>query len=121
MPIDVPYSDVQYLGGNASFNDVDINAGDTASSGTLSLNQIGTNTSSLQLRFPGGFTVASGATVMSGPTSRSCSSGQTITDNGTLSFATGDTVLQHLRRRVADRRQRDHDRRRRHLRTTSGN
>ena len=33
MPIYVPYNDVQYLGGNASFSDIDINAGDTPPAG----------------------------------------------------------------------------------------
>ena len=57
----VPYNDVQYLGDNATFKAVYINAG-TLSSGTLALNQIGT-ASSLEYVFSGGsdgFTVASG-------------------------------------------------------------
>ena len=40
-PLSVPYGDVQYLGGNASFQDIDVTGG-PMSSGTLSLNKIGT-------------------------------------------------------------------------------
>ena len=52
MPIYVPYSDVQYLGNNANFQQININAG-TLASGTLNLDLIGTNTSSLSYAFPG--------------------------------------------------------------------
>ena len=48
MPIYVPYNDVQYLGGNATFNDVDINAGTVSSGQSLNLDQIGTNPAHLQ-------------------------------------------------------------------------
>ncbi len=91
-PVFLPYNDVQYLGDNASFDDIDINAG-TISSGTLSFNQIGTNTSNLRYVFPGGFTVASGATLNVGVNvSVLIQQSQSITDSGTLSFANGDTV-----------------------------
>ena len=56
-PVYVPYGDIQYLGDNASFELIWINAG-TLASGTLDLNLIGTNTSGLGYVFPGGFTVA---------------------------------------------------------------
>ena len=63
MPIyAAAHSDVPYLSNNASFEDIDINAG-TIASGTLNLNVIGTNTSNLRYVFPGGFTIASGASV----------------------------------------------------------
>jgi hypothetical protein len=92
MPIDVPYNDVQYLGGNANFNQVNINAG-TITGGTLDLDLIGTSTAGLSYAFPGGFTVASGATVAVGPNVPvTIDAGQTITDNGALTFAAGDTV-----------------------------
>ena len=68
MPINVPYGDVQYLGGNASFNLVNIND-DTLASGTLNLAAIGTTTTNLSYGFPGGFTVASGAKVAVAATS----------------------------------------------------
>ena len=60
MPIYVPYGDVQYLTGNAKFEQIYINAATLPSGQTLALNLIGTNTSSLQYVFSGGFTVASG-------------------------------------------------------------
>ena len=73
MPIYVPYGDVQYLGNNAKFQQININAG-TLASGTLNLDLIGTNTSGLSYAFPGGFTVASGATLDVGPVFPSTSS-----------------------------------------------
>ncbi len=89
MPISVPYNDVQYLGGNATFNDVDINAA-TLGSGTLNLNQIGTGLS-LRYVFLNGFTVASGATLDVAANIKVLTE-STLTDNGALNFATGDTV-----------------------------
>ena len=59
----MPYSDVQYLANNATFNDVENNPDTVPSGMSLSLNQIGTNTSNLHYVFPGGFTIASGASV----------------------------------------------------------
>ncbi len=90
-PIYVPYNDVQYLGVNTSFEDVYINAG-TLSSGTLNLNSIGTNTAALQYVFASGFTVASGATLSVGENVKVYIDGQTVYDDGALSFATGDAV-----------------------------
>ncbi len=89
-PLAVPYNDVQYLAGNASFQDVDINAG-TMASGTLSLNQIGSNSSSLRYVLPGGFTVAVGATAAVGPNVNVLLEGN-LTDSGVLTFAAGDAV-----------------------------
>ena len=91
MPIYVPYNDVQFLGNNAGFNDIEINAG-TLSSGTLSLNRIGTNPANLRYVFSSGFTVASGATVNVGANVSALIQSQPFTDNGTLTFASGDTV-----------------------------
>ena len=91
-PVYVPYGDIQYLGDNASFELIWINAG-TLASGTLDLNLIGTNTSGLGYVFPGGFTVASGATLAVGPNvPLYITPGQTFADNGSVSFAAGDTV-----------------------------
>ena len=50
MPIYVPYGDVQYLGNNTSFQQIEINSG-TLASGTLNLNLIGTNTTKLSYIF----------------------------------------------------------------------
>src|SRR5262249_62175755 len=92
LPIYVPYNDVQYLGDNASFEQIEINAG-TLPGGTLALNLMGTSTSNLSYVFYQGFTVASGATLSVGPGVRVViPAGLTVTDNGTLSFATGDAV-----------------------------
>ncbi len=92
MPIFVPGGDVQYLSANARFGDININAA-TLGSGTLALNLIGTNTSSLRYVFNGGFTVGSGATVSVGNNVPIViGSSQTILVNGTLSFTTGDVV-----------------------------
>ena len=120
LPVYVPYGDVQYLAGNVKFEQVYINANTLPAGQTLALNQIGTNTSSLQYVFPGGFTIASGATLNVAPSiSVLLTDGQTITDNG-------DVDLRHRRldellfllRGVANCGQRDHDRHRRHLHHT---
>ena len=92
IPIFVPYKDVQYLANNLSFNDVNIN-NSTINSGTLSLNQIGNSPSTLQYIFPGGFTVAPGATLSVGSNvAVTVSWGQPLNINGTANFAAGDTV-----------------------------
>ncbi len=92
LPIYVPYVDVPFLANNASFQQVDIDAG-TLLSGTLDLNLIGTNTSNLSYAFPGGFTVAPGATMAVGPNVPVfIEASQNFADNGTVSFASGDTV-----------------------------
>ena len=93
MSVYVPYGDVQYLAGNVKFEQVYINANTMPAGQTLALNPIGTNTSSLQYVFSGGFTIASGATLNVAPSiSVLLTDGQTITDNGTLTFATGDSM-----------------------------
>ena len=92
MPIYVPYVDVPYLGNNASFTQIEINNG-TIPSGTLNLNLIGTN-SSMSYVFYQSFTVGAGATVAVAPdVAVVLSAGSTLTDNGTTSFASGDTVV----------------------------
>ncbi len=93
MYISVPYGDVQYLASNAAFQRVYINAATLPSGQSLALNQMGTNTSNLQYYFAGGFTIASGATLSFGPAvTAALLDGQTIADNGTLSFAAGDAM-----------------------------
>ena len=92
IPIYVPYTDVPSLAGNISFTSVNINSGNL-SSGTLYLNLIGTDPSKLTYVFPAGFTVSVGATMAVGPNVPVIiSAGQTLFDNGTVSFASGDTV-----------------------------
>ena len=95
LPLFVPYNDVASLaaGNNVSFDQIEIDSGTLPSGNELDLNLIGTNTANLSYIFPGGFTVASGATLKVGTTVPvQVSQGQTLTDNGTLSFATGDMV-----------------------------
>ena len=91
MPIYVPYNDVQYLAGNRSFSDVDINA-DTSPAVRSSLNRIGTNTVEPALRLPGRLHGGVGAALDVGADVTVLLAGQTLTDNGTLTFATGDTM-----------------------------
>jgi hypothetical protein len=99
MPIYVPYGDVQYLGNNAAFNAININAATLPTGQALALNRIGTNASNLSYVFPGdptthnALTIASGATLSVGPgVAVAILDGQTLNDDGTLSFAAGDTV-----------------------------
>ena len=65
--ITVPWQDVQFLGDNQSFEEIEI-LGDTMASGaSLSLDPIGTvSTANLVYRFAGNFTVGAGATVSVG-------------------------------------------------------
>ena len=87
-------------GNNVSFDQIEIDSGTLPSGNELDLNLIGTNTTNLSYIFPGGFTVASGGNAESGGhRCRPGLEGETLTDNGTLSFATGDTVT--LARRAA--------------------
>ena len=101
-PLFLPESDVQYLSGtgsnNAQFQDIDILAGSVASGQTLALNAIGTaSTANLRYVFDGNFTVSSGATVTVGPNvSVLIQENLTLTDDGTLSFATGDAVALNI-------------------------
>ena len=64
LPIYVPYTLVASLAGNASFDQVYIEAG-TISSGTLALNLIGSNPN-MSYVFASGFTVAAGGTMAVG-------------------------------------------------------
>ncbi len=92
LPIFVPYNDVQYLTGNTAFQDININGG-TLASGTLNLNVIGTNISSIRYVFPASFTIASGATLnIAASLPVLIQPNVTITDNGALNFASGDIV-----------------------------
>ena len=92
VPIYAPFGDVQYFNGNTSFEQIEIDSG-TIASGTLALNLIGTNTTNLSYVFYQGFTVEPGATIAVGTNVPVVvSAGQTITDNGTITFATGDSV-----------------------------
>ena len=101
-PLFLPESDVQYLSGtgsnNAQFEDIDILAGSVASGQTLALNAIGTaSTANLHYVFDGNFMVSSGATVTVGPNvSVLIQENVTLTDDGTLSFATGDAVALNI-------------------------
>ena len=92
LPLFLPYNDVPSLAGNTSFDQVEIESG-TISSGTLALNLIGTNPTNLSYVFPAGFTVDSGGTMtVAAGVTVAIPGQQTLTDNGMLSFATGDTV-----------------------------
>ena len=89
--ITVPYYDVQYLAGNASFHAIDLSAG-SLNSGTLALNLIGASTNQSYV-FPNNFTIGSGATLsVAANVPVTIQSGVTLTDNGTMSFATDDVV-----------------------------
>ncbi len=99
----VPESDVQDLSAspngvansnNAAFDTVDIEAGNVPSGQTLTLNAIGTATAAnLVYAFPSGFTVSSGGTMNVGPVVNvQIPANQTLTDNGSVSFGTGDAV-----------------------------
>ena len=93
MPIVVPYNQVQNLAGNVSFEQVEISNATLPDDTTLNLNLLGTNTTSFSYLLPNGFTVALGATVDVGPNVPVTLAGyQTLTDYGTLSFTSGDTV-----------------------------
>ena len=89
--IDVPYNDVQFLAGNASFGDIDINANGSVNSGSLALIPIGTN-SVLRYVFPANFAVGSATMSVAANVTVVIQAAATLTDNGTLSFAAGDSV-----------------------------
>ena len=97
-PLYIPENDVQYLSGtgsdNAQFQDIDIQAGNVPSGQTLALNAIGTvSTANLVYIFPGNFTVSSGATMsVASNLPVDVEPNVTLTDNGTVTFANGDTV-----------------------------
>ncbi len=106
MPIIVPYSVVQNLTGNISFEQVEVSNATLPGGATLNLNSLGTNTANFSYLLPNGFTIALNATLDFGPNvSVALAYGQSLTDNGTLSFASGDTVtLQGGGAQVARRR-----------------
>ncbi len=115
MPIIVPYTLVPSLAGNTSFDEVEIDAG-TISSGTLSLNLLGTTITNFFYEFPNGFTVGAGAT-MAVAANVTITWMSTLSDAGTVTFASGDQV--NLAR-FGDFRQRDPDRQRHHLHQRGG-
>ncbi len=103
LPLYIPAIDVQYLSGtgnnNLSFQDIDIQSDTLTSGQSVDLNAIGTQTTAnLLYVLPGNFTIDQGATlavganvpVLIGPAPYGAT--QTLTDNGTLTFAAGDTV-----------------------------
>ena len=91
MPIYVPYTLVASLAGNTSFDQIEIEAG-TISSGTLSLNLIGNN-SSMSYVFPYAFTVGAGGTMAVGANVQVLLNSQsTFSDAGTVTFSSGDQV-----------------------------
>ena len=89
LPIYVSYTLVASLAGNASLDEVYIEAG-TISSGTLSLKLIGNNTSMSYL-FASGFTVAAGGTMAVGA-NVPVSVDSTVSDAGAVTFSSGDQV-----------------------------
>jgi adhesin HecA-like repeat protein len=98
-PLWLPESEVQDLsssgaGQNVLFHDIDILPGSVPSGQTLALNAIGSAaTANLLYVFPGNFTVLSGASMTVAATlSVLLRPGVTLTDNGTVSFASGDNV-----------------------------
>ena len=121
-PLYIPAIDVQYLANNLRFQAIDVQADTIVSGETLALNSIGTQTTTnLRYVFPGGLTVNQGGSVTvaasvpvvlsggltvnqggsvsfgasdavtMGPPS-AANTYTTLTDNGTVSFASGDTV-----------------------------
>ena len=93
LPVSLPYAFVADLAGNASFRDVDINAGNLGAGAALALNAVGTNTAGLRYVLAGSLGVAAGATLSVGPgVPVLIPDGVTLTDNGIVNFAAGDTV-----------------------------
>ena len=90
LPIYLPYNDVSALAGNVSFDQVEINSS-TLPSGELDLDSIGTITTNLVYVFPDAFTIESGTKISVGSYVNVLLNA-TLTDDGTLDFATGDTV-----------------------------
>ena len=92
VPIIVPYTLVPSLAGNTSFDQVEISAG-TISSGTLSLNLLGTNTANFSYQFLNGFTVGAGGTIAVGANVPVLVlDASTLSDAGNVTFTTGDQV-----------------------------
>ena len=96
LPIYVPALDLPLLTSNQSFQDVYLSylGGSLGSGQSLALNLIGTqSTSNLFYIFPSGFTVNSGATLtIAGDVRVQIGGGQTIADDGTIAFSSGDQV-----------------------------
>ncbi len=95
VPLFVPYNDVASLaaGNNVSFDQIEIGSATLPSGNELDLDSIGTNTANLSYVFPNGFTVGSGGNLVVGPNVPvQIPEAQTLTDDGTLSFASGDTL-----------------------------
>ncbi len=101
MPLFVPYNDVASLaaGDNSSFDQIEIDPGTLPGGDELDLDLIGTDTANLSYIFAGDFTVEPGATLDVGanvpvqiPGYGALANGVTLTDDGALSFAAGDTV-----------------------------
>jgi hypothetical protein len=85
-------SDLGSASSNVSFGNIDIFAG-TLGSGQANLNAIGQNTANLQYIFAAAFTVAAGATLTVGSgVAVVLSSGTVLTDNGTMTFNSNDSV-----------------------------
>jgi hypothetical protein len=96
-PLYLPENEVQFLSGagsnNAQFQAINILAGSVPSGQTLTLGAIGNVTTNLVYVFPGAFTVSSGATLtVAAGLPVTLQLGVTLTDNGTLTFGSGDTV-----------------------------
>ncbi len=97
-PLFVPENELQYLSGsgsnNAQFQAIEIQAGNVPSGQTVALNLIGTlTTANLYYVFQAGFTVSSGATLnVAANVDVQLFSGLTLTDNGTVNFASSDTM-----------------------------
>ena len=93
---------MQYLSdtgsNNLSFEQINILGGTLTSGQTLALNAIGTaTTANLQYVFPNNFTVNAGATMNVAPNvsvilQPAYNTALTVTDNGTITFNSGDTV-----------------------------
>jgi hypothetical protein len=98
LPLSLPAGYVQDLSGaggdNLRFRDINILAGSLSSGQTVALNAIGTaTTANLRYVFPGALAVQAGATLSVGPNVRVLiQTNQTLTDNGTVTFAAGDAV-----------------------------
>ena len=98
LPLYIPAIDVQYLANNLRFQDIDIQPDTLTSGQSVALNAIGTQTTTnLRYVFPGNFTINQGATLTVGPNltllvGSAPQTTQTLTDNGTLTFAAGDVV-----------------------------
>jgi hypothetical protein len=90
LPINVPYTLVPSLAGNTSFDEVGIENG-TISSGTLSLNLLGTNTTNFFYEFPAGFTVAAGGTMVVAA-NVPVTGLSPLSFAGNVSFSSGDQV-----------------------------